>query len=116
LGFPLFLIKKNRRDKQMSNLINSSDLYECALYQTQGYVIEAIRVVKENKKDIAVFTFSGKDIKKTQLEYFNGTVSVNLLDFRKSYMHLSSLIGTAKKEAKQQENNSNTPFSKEVAG
>ena len=85
----------------MSIQVITADLYESALYHTRDFKIESIEIVKENKKEIAVFTFTGNDIKKTQLDYFNGTAEVNLLDFRRSYMHLTSLIGTAKKEAKQ---------------
>lgn len=85
----------------MISSIQSSDLYECCLFYLNGFSIEGIEVVQEHKKEVAVFTFSGEDIKKIQLKYFNGTVSVNLLDFRKSYMHLMSLIGTAKKEARK---------------
>ena len=86
----------------MSKIIMTSDLYESALYHSNGFNIENIEITRENRKEIAVFTFSGDDIGKIQLEYFNGTVTVNLLDFRRSYMHLSSLIGSAKKEAKLQ--------------
>ena len=84
----------------MSNYVATSDLYESALYHASGFTIEGIEIIKENRKEIAVFTFSGDNIKKIQLEYFNGTIKINLLDFRSSYLHLASLIGTARKEAK----------------
>jgi hypothetical protein len=81
-------------------LISTQDMYEAAYYLTLGGNVESIEIVKENKKEICQFIVSGENLYQHQLDYFNAKALVNLFDFRRCYLRLHSLIGTAKKEAK----------------
>ena len=87
----------------MSNVIFTQDMYEASYYLTLGGNLDNIEIVKENKKEICLFIISGEDLKRAQLDYFNARAEVNLIDFRRCYLRLHSLIGTARKEAKQRE-------------
>ena len=80
--------------------ISTQDMYEAAYYLTLGGNVESIEIVKENKKEICQFIVSGENLHQHQLDYFNAKGIVNLFDFRRCYLRLHSLIGSAKKEAK----------------
>jgi hypothetical protein len=78
--------------------IQTADLYESALYHSLGYPVEKVEIIRENKKLMARFSFSGEGLSQIQFDYFNNKATVNLTDFRRSYLHISILIGSAKKE------------------
>ena len=86
----------------MSN-VTTQDIYESAYFLTIGANVENVEVLTENKKLICRFTFSGNNLLQAQNDYFNARAVVNLIDFRRCFNRINSLIGTAKKEAKHQE-------------
>ena len=82
----------------MSNVVSTQDIYESAYFLTLGANVENVEVIKENRKLICRFTFTGTNLLKAQNEYFNAKAIVNLWEFRRCYNRINSLIGTAKKE------------------
>jgi len=82
----------------MSN-VSTQDIYESAYFLTIGANVENVEVIKENNKLICRFCFSGVNLLQAQNDYFNARAVVNLMDFRRCFMRINSLIGTAKKEA-----------------
>ena len=79
----------------------TSDYYEAGFYICLGYSVEKVEFVKEAKKPVGKFTFTGEGLTQAQIEYFNGQAMVNLLEFRRAYVHLNTLLGSVKKEAKK---------------
>jgi hypothetical protein len=98
-----FLRKILFLEGRMTGQISTSDLYEAGFYFIQGFKLERVDVVNQNRKEMGRFTFSGDGIQKAQLVYFNGEATVNLMDFRRTYLHLNTLVGKAKKETKKAE-------------
>ena len=84
----------------MSQTLITSDYYEAGFYICLGYSVEKVELVKEAKKPAGKFTFTGEGLTQAQIEYFNGQAVVNLLDFRRAYVHLNALLGSVKKEAR----------------
>ena len=82
-----------------TNQIKTADMYEAAMYESMGFKLEKIEVDTINRRQVASFYYSGEEIQRIQIKYFNGETTVNLLEFRRSYARLNSLIGNAKKEA-----------------
>jgi ribosomal protein L44E len=60
--------------------------------------LKRIEVTKENKREICTFCMTGQSITEAQVEYLNGSATVNLMDFRRSYMRLHSLVGNVRKQ------------------
>ena len=85
----------------MSNLISTTDLYEACLYLLQSFKLEKVEIITQNRKEAGKFSFSGEGIQKVQLEYFNAEAVVNLLEFRRAYNQLTTLVGQAKREARE---------------
>ena len=85
----------------MSSLISTSDLYEAGLYLLHGFKLEKVEIVNQNRKEMGKFSFSGEGIQKVQLDYFNAEIVVNLLEFRRAYNQLTTLVGQAKREARE---------------
>jgi hypothetical protein len=85
----------------MSNQVSTSDLYEAGYYYISGFKLEKVDIVNQNRKEMGRFTFSGDGIQKAQLVYFNGEAMANLMDFRRTYFHLNTIVGKAKKETKK---------------
>ena len=56
----------------MSNLISTTDLYEACFYLMQGFKIEKVEIVNQNRKEMGKFILSGEGIQKAQLVYLNG--------------------------------------------
>jgi hypothetical protein len=79
--------------------LTTSDYYEGGYYICLGYSVEKVELIKEAKKPTGKFTFAGEGLIQAQIEYFNGLAIVNLLDFRRAYIHLNALLGSIKKEA-----------------
>ena len=78
--------------------IATRDMYEAAYYLILGCEVERIEVNKENKREICTFCMTGAAISEAQVEYLNGSATVNLMDFRRSYMRLHSLVGNVRKQ------------------
>jgi len=85
----------------MSN-VSTQDIYESAYFLTLGASVEAVEVIRENNKLICRFSFEGDNLLQAQNDYFNARAMVNLIDFRRCFSRINSLIGTAKKEACKQ--------------
>ena len=81
----------------------TQDIYESAYFLTLGANVENVEVLTENNRLICKFTFSGDNLLQAQNDYFNAKAVVNLIDFRRCFNRINSLIGTARKEAKQRE-------------
>lgn len=79
--------------------LTTSDYYEAGYYICLGYSVEKVELVKEARRPAGKFTFTGEGLTQAQIEYFNGQAVVNLLDFRRAYIHLNALLGSVKKEA-----------------
>lgn len=79
--------------------IGTRDLYEASYYMMLGAKLDGINVVEENSKQVCHFILTGDVLTTAQLHYFNGDAKVNLLDFRRAYMRLHSMIGSARREA-----------------
>jgi hypothetical protein len=75
-------------------------MYEAGYYVCLGFTVQKAEVIKESKKAIGRFTFSGEGLAQAQIDYFNGQAIINLLTFRRAYIHLNSILGVARKEAK----------------
>ena len=84
----------------MKEIVKTSDFYEGGFYLYLNFTLEKIEVVKENGKLSGIVTFSGEEIKKKQLDYLNSNVSVNLIDFRKCFNRLKTLIYAEQKKVK----------------
>jgi Mrp family chromosome partitioning ATPase len=95
----------------MSNLITTTDIYEAAFYLIEGFKIEKVEIVNQNRKEMGKFSLSGDGIQKAQLVYFNGEASVNIMDFRRTYNQLTTLVGQAKRELRERNTVSQTPAS-----
>ncbi len=85
----------------MSGLISTTDLYEVCFYLMQGFKIEKVEIVNQNHKEMGKFILSGEGIQKAQLVYFNGEATVNIMDFRRTYSQLTTLVGQAKRELRE---------------
>jgi hypothetical protein len=82
------------------NALQTTDMYEAGYYVCLGYPVLKVEVMKEEKKVIGKFTFSGEGLTQAQIDYFNGQAVVNLLKFRRSYIHLNSIMGAARRDAR----------------
>ncbi len=82
----------------MLQTLITSDYYEAGYYICLGYSVEKVELAREAKKPAGKFTFTGEGLTQAQIEYFNGQATVNLLDFRRAYVHLNALLGNVKKE------------------
>ena len=91
-----------------THFISTTDLFEVAyLLSAYDFTIEKIQVIPQNKNEICQFTIAGDDrLPKAQLDYFNNNATIRVLDFRRNLHKVNSLIGTARKEAKQQQGGS----------
>jgi hypothetical protein len=85
----------------MSNLINTTDLYEAAFYLIEGFKLEKVEIVNQNRKEMGKFSLSGEGIQKAQVVYFNGEAKVSIMDFRRTYNQLTTLVGQAKRELRE---------------
>jgi len=81
-----------------SNTLITSDYYEAGYYICLGFTVQKVELVKEARKQAGIFTFTGTGLTQAQIDYFNGQAVVNLLSFRRAYIHLNALLGTVKKE------------------
>jgi len=80
--------------------LTTSDMYEAGYYICLGFTVQKAEVLRERKKVIGKFTFNGEGLTQAQIDYFNGQAVVNLLSFRRAYIHLNSIMGSARKEAR----------------
>jgi hypothetical protein len=81
--------------------LETSDYYEAGYYICLGFTVHKVELVKEARKPAGKFTFTGEGLTQAQIDYFNGLAVVNLLSFRRAYIHLNALLGSVKREAKQ---------------
>jgi hypothetical protein len=84
----------------MQTLI-TSDYYEAGYYICLGFTVQKVELVKEDRKPAGKFTFTGEGLTQAQIDYFNGLAVVNLLSFRRAYIHLNALLGSVKREARK---------------
>jgi hypothetical protein len=75
-------------------------MYEAGYYICLGFTVQKAEVLKESKKVIGKFTFTGEGLTQAQIDYFNGLAVVNLLTFRRAYIHLNSIMGAARRDAR----------------
>jgi hypothetical protein len=80
--------------------VTTSDYYEAGYYICLGHSVEKVELIKEDKRPAGKFTFTGEGLTQAQIEYFNGEAKVNLLDFRRAYIHLNALLGNVKRETR----------------
>jgi hypothetical protein len=82
--------------------VSTEDIYESAFMLTKGAAIINVSVLQENNKPICRFTFSGESLLQAQNDYYNAKAVVNLWEFRRCFNRINSLIGTARKEYREQ--------------
>jgi len=85
----------------MASLISTTDLYEAAFYLIEGYKLEKVEIVNQNRKEMGKFILSGEGIQKAQVVYLNGEAAVNVMNFRRTYNQLTTLVGQAKRELRE---------------
>ena len=85
----------------MASLISTTDLYEAAFYLIEGYKLEKVEIVNQNRKEMGKFILSGEGIQKAQVVYLNGEAVVNVMNFRRTYNQLTTLVGQAKRELRE---------------
>ena len=85
----------------MASLISTTDLYEAAFYLIEGFKLEKVEIVNQNRKEMGKFTLSGEGIQKAQIVYLNGEAAVNVMEFRRTYSQLTTLVGQAKREVRE---------------
>ncbi len=85
----------------MSGLISTTDLYEAAFYLIEGFKLEKVEIVSQNRKEMGKFILSGEGIQKAQVVYLNGEAAVNVMVFRRTYNQLTTLVGQAKRELRE---------------
>jgi hypothetical protein len=73
-------------------------MYEAGYYICLGFKVQKVELVTETRKPAGKFTFTGEGLTQAQIDYFNGLSVVNLLTFRRAYIHLNTLLGLVKKE------------------
>ena len=82
------------------NTLQTTDMYEAGYYVCLGFNIQKTEILKEERKVLGKFTFTGEGLTQAQIDYFNGHAVVNLLKFRRAYIHLNSIMGTARRDAR----------------
>ena len=85
----------------MTSLIGTTDLYEAAFYLIEGFKLEKVEIVNQNRKEIGKFILTGEGIQKAQIVYLNGEAAVNIMDFRRTYNQLITFVGQAKREIRE---------------
>jgi hypothetical protein len=80
--------------------VTTSDMYEAGYYICLGFAVQKAEVIKESKKVIGRFTLTGEGLAQAQIDYFNGQAVVNLLTFRRAYIHLNSVMGAARRDSR----------------
>ena len=85
----------------MASLISTTDLYEAAFYLMEGFKLEKVEIVNQNRKEMGKFILSGEGIQKAQVIYLNGEAAVNVMDFRRTYNQLTTQVGHAKRELRE---------------
>jgi hypothetical protein len=86
----------------MSFQISTGDVYESVFYLLNGCTLEAIEGQQVNGKISCILRFTGPKIAELQAHYFQGTVEVNLFEFRRTYPKVCAWINQAKKQLKHQ--------------
>jgi hypothetical protein len=79
--------------------LTTADYYEAGYYICLGFTVQKVEIVKEDRKPVGKFTFTGEGLTQAQIDYFNGLAVVNLLSFRRAYIHLIALLGNIKRDA-----------------
>lgn len=82
--------------------VTTTDLYESTFFLLTGCELEAIEGVRVNGKITCRLSFRGPEIFRLQMQFFQGTAAVNLLEFRRAYGQVNALVRSAKKKAKAQ--------------
>jgi hypothetical protein len=88
-------------------VLETSDYYEAGYYICLGFTVQKAELVKEARKPVGKFTFTGEGLTQAQIDYFNGQAVVNLLSFRRAYIHLIALLGNVKREVRLKSPESN---------
>jgi hypothetical protein len=78
----------------------TTDLYEAGYYLSKGYTINKTELLKESKKVLVQFTFTGVGLRGERIRYASGEAEVNLSAFRRAYAHLNYILESAKKYAR----------------
>ena len=86
----------------MSDQISTTDTYEAANYLVHGCELLEISCQQMDGKPTCRLVFTGPEINKLQLEYFNGKACINLFAFRRAYGQINAMIYEAKKRAKKE--------------
>ena len=76
----------------MKREVKTKDLYEGAMYLCYDFELKRIKVIKENGKTACELIFTGEEIEKKQHEYLNSIALVNVVDFRKNFGRIKSLV------------------------
>jgi hypothetical protein len=80
--------------------VATTDVYESCYYLINTCQLEAIEGVPLNGEITCKLIFSGERITDLQADYFRGTASVNLFNFRRTYSQVCVYIQQAKKKLK----------------
>ena len=87
------------------NEVSVTDLYEAAYYLSNGCELVEIIKQKLDGKINCQLVFSGPEIIKLQLAFFQGKAVINLFSFRRAFGQVNTLVFEAKKKAKARMDN-----------
>jgi hypothetical protein len=96
--------------------VSTTDLYESCYYLLHNCKLEAIEGIPVNGEITCKLFFSGEQIPDLQADYFRGTASVNLFNFRRTYNQISAYIQQTKKKLKAELREQQLPNHKPTAG
>lgn len=77
--------------------IETTDLYQGSYLLAKGFRMSNTKLTRDGKKVLVCFSFTGIGIRSEHLAFCNGNATVNVSDFRRSYLHLHFVLESAKK-------------------
>ena len=89
--------------------VTTTDLYEAGWYLSEGCLIDSISCVEQAGKETCIYTFTGTNLARLQLEYLEGRARANLLAFRRAYSQALTYANQAKKRYKHLKETGNMP-------
>jgi hypothetical protein len=81
--------------------VTSTDLYEVACYLANGCELVAVEGEAINNQFTCHFTVAGKHLFELQFAWFKGQAMVNVLHFRRAYLHAVNYVNEARKKYKR---------------
>jgi hypothetical protein len=81
--------------------VTTTDLYEAASYLSHGCELVAVNGHAFNNQFSCRLTVAGKNLSELQFAWFKGELEVNVLHFRRSYLHVVNYVNEARKKYKR---------------